>query len=93
MYVANAYGTDSYELAHAVWRDQVFEPMHRFSDNENGRAAFQCYLGCLLRWNVIKWKPNERPMQKKVTFNPEADHFKQPRSKKECNNIYNHGSK
>jgi hypothetical protein len=90
MYVASAYGVPSHEMADALYRDQEFSPMDRFSANAEGRQTFQAYVSCLLRWNYVRWKPNGRKGHQ-IEWKAVKDHFKahaKPLSDRTVNALY-----
>ncbi len=93
MYIANAYGVDSRELAQAMVRDWEFGPMDRFKhDSAEGRTAFQAYLRCLLRWNCAKYEKRGGKGVKRITLLKPAQHVPgggQPLSDAHCNAIFN----
>ena len=92
MYVANAYGAQSRELAVAMLRDWKFGPMDRFKhDSDEGRQAFEAYLHCLLRWNFVKYERRGGKGTKKLTPLPESQHLPanaKPLSAAHCNAIF-----
>ena len=64
MYVAGAYGANSRQLAHAVWRDRAFGPLDRFPDVRTKKGVLstkQRYVEDALRWGALRsWNPRAR---------------------------------
>ena len=90
MYVGFAYGGQSRELADAVWRDQEFEPLERFSTNDAGRQSHEAYISCLLRWGYLHWDAHARKGQQQVRWGTTAEHRSSPLSDKAVARLY-HG--
>ncbi len=87
MYVGFAFGTQSRELARAVWRDREFQPLDRFSADAAGRQTKEAYV-VNLRWGVLRsWNGRAR---KALAWAEQAEHRSagKPRSEVEIENMY-----
>jgi len=90
LYVGFAYGDQSRELAHALWRDREFEPLDRFSADSAGKQSYEAYVSCLLRWGYIHWDPQARKGQR-LQWAPAEDHRASPLSQQAVEHLF-HGT-
>jgi len=84
MYISYAYGVQSRELAEAVWRNQEFDPLDRFSANAAGRQSREAYMSSLLRWGFTRSSGKAKP----VVWAPEAEHRSSPLSEAAVARLY-----
>ncbi len=62
--VDHAYGTESRELAQAVWRDREFSPLDRINDEE----SYEAYVRSVVRWRVASYNRRVAAREKRITW-------------------------
>lgn len=74
MYVDFAYGTESRELAQAVYRDHAkFKPLDRIRADD--KVSYRAYVRSLLRWNVAAFHPMAAAPSSRLQMRKASEHI------------------